>query len=330
MKRAFRLLLLATLLVLGVRAYERFIQPPSPDEMQRLRDECQRLAADVERRTAAELADLPRTAVVIGIPPRFAERLAGDMVQRLAPEIRIRLRDLKVHQEGEVRGKILVGKSRIGRFALNVDLDEIEARLRPGRPHVTIAGDRLKVQLPVALAAGFGRGRLRFHWDGQGVAAAICGDVDIAGPVSGSVAPAAYALEGAFQLVARGSTLVAHPIFEDAPLTVQVEPNADTWRMVDDAIHRQGAVCRGAMSIADVHGKVHSLVARGFPVTLPQRLLRDVPFPAAMEGTVSDGPDRFNVTPVALEYTRGVLWYGAEVTLTKGTDLRGLPDSVAQ
>jgi hypothetical protein len=326
MTRFLRRVFLATLLALGVLAYERFIQPPSPEEMRRLRDECQRLQADIEKRTAAELADVPRTAVVIGIPSPLAERLAGDMVERLAPEIRLRLRDLKIQQEGEVRGKILIGKSRIGRFALGIDLEQVDAQLRPGRPRLAIAGDRLKLQLPVALAAGSGRGRMSFRWDGQGVAGAICGDVDIAGAVGGSLVPATYALEGTFQLIASGPTLVARPAFEDARLTMRVEPNADTWKMVDDAIHRQGAVCRGAMSIADVHGKVHSLVGRGFPVTLPKSLLRDVPFPAALEGTVSEGgTDRFRITPVAIRCTRGALWYGADVTLTRGASAASTP-----
>jgi hypothetical protein len=37
------------------------------------------------------------------------------------------------------------------------------------------------------------------------------------------------------------------------------------------------------------------------------------------------GTDRFNVTPVALRYTRGALWYGAGVLLTKGTTTATTP-----
>jgi hypothetical protein len=318
MKRAFRLVLAAALLVLSGFVYGRFVRPPSAEELQRLRDECLRLDAEVGRRTAAELSGVPRTAIVIGIPSRFAERLASDMVVRLAPEIRLTLRDLKVHQEGEIHGRILLGRSRLGRFTLSLDLDEIDARLRPGSPRLTIGGDRLKVSLPVSLAAGSGRGRLRFRWDGHGVAGAICGDVEIAGAVGGGVVPATYTLEGAFQLSARGSTLVAHPVFEDAKLTIRIEPSASTWRMVDDAIRRQGVICRRALAVANVHDKIHALVGRGFPVTLPGRLLHEVRFPATMEGSVAEGgTDRFAVTPVGLTYTHDALWYGAEVTLTK-------------
>src|SRR5207302_7645687 len=112
--------------------------------------------------------------------------------------------------------------------------------------------------------------------------------------------------------------LVARPVFEDSKVTVQIDPDAATWRMVEDAIHHQGAVCRRALSIAGVQDKIRALVGRGFVVTLPARLLREVTFPAAMEGLVADGgPARLDVRPVGLISADGALWYGADVTLTK-------------
>jgi hypothetical protein len=317
-KRAFRFALVAAALILAGYAYERFLRAPPPEELQRLRDESRRLEAALAGRTDVALAKVPRAAIVVGVPAVFAERFAGDMAARLAPEIRLALRDLKVAQEADVHGKILFGRSRLGRFTLNLDIDAVQARLRPGRPKVTIAGDRLKVVWPVALREGFGYGHVRFHWDGHGVAGAICGDVDIAGAIGGSVRPADYAFDGAFDLAVRERALVARPVFDDAKVMLQIEPNAETWRIVEDAIHGQGAICRRALAIAGVQEKIRGLVSRGFVVTLPSRLLREVTFPAGMEGLVAEGgPARFDVRPVGLTAADGVLWYGADVRLTK-------------
>lgn len=318
MKRGFRFALVALPLILSGYVYERFLRAPPPEEVQRLRAESRQLELELARRTDVALSKVPPAAIVVGVPARFAESFAGDMVARLAPEIRLTLRDLKVVQEADVRGKILIGRSRLGRFTLRVDIDRAQARLRPGRPHVTIAGDRLKVVWPVSVAGGSGHGHVRFHWDGHGVAGAICGDVDIAGAIGGAVRPADYAFDGAFDLAIRDRALVARPMFADSKVTVQIEPDADTWRMVEDAIRRQGAICRRALGIAGVQDKIRGLVSRGFVVTLPGRLLREVTFPATMEGLVADGgPARFDVRPVGITAADGALWYGADVTLTK-------------
>jgi hypothetical protein len=290
-------------------AYERHGRPPSEKELEALRKKRRALEAEVTKRIASDLRAAPEADVVIGVPAPLAERLAGEMIRALAPEIRVNARDLTVEQEGEVRGKILIGKSRLGTFDARVKLERVEARLRLGRPRLRFVRDRAQLSVPVTLVQGHGAGRLDARWDGRGLAGAVCGDMTITGHVGGKAVPATYTLEGDFRLEARGPNLVARPEKGDVKLKVRMDPDKKTWQTVDDAMGKRNAVCRGAMAVADVREKVRSLVNRGFPITLPRTLFPTVRFPAALSTEEAD------IRPKAVTVDRGMLWYGAEVAL---------------
>ena len=319
MRRAVGTALGAAALFLAGYAYERFGKAPTAEELERLRQERRFLSERLGQRLAREvpLLGAAEPSVLVGVPRAFAERLAGDVVTRLLAEVRLTLRDLTVEKEGELRGKIVVGRSLLGRFALRVDLAEVRALLRAGRPRVRFEGNRVAVAVPVSLAEGSGRGRLRFRWDGRGVAGAVCGDLEIEGEVSGTVVPSAYTLRGSFTLAAEGPTLRARPEFEDLDLTVRFEPSKDTWELVEKTIQQQGAVCRAALRAADVPEKVRGLVERGFPVTLPRRIVREVRLPMEVEQTldVEGTAVRFQVRTTELVLTPARLWYAADVRL---------------
>ncbi len=96
---------------------------------------------------------------------------------------------------------------------------------------------------------------------------------------------------------------------------LEIEPAAATWQAVDALIDRQGLVCRTALRKADVAGKVRALVARGFDVTLPRTLLREVRLPAGLTSSVAV-PGRtleLEVEPIGLALTPTRTWYGADV-----------------
>jgi hypothetical protein len=315
--RLGKLSLTAAALVLGGFAYERFWRPPTEAERCRLRDERVLLEDALARRVDPIVAGIPDTAVVLGMPSSFAGRLTREIVSTLVPELHLTLRNVKAHHEGEVRAKVLVGRSQLGTYAVRVHLDEVRLLLRPGRPKLRFGGERVRVAIPVSLVQGTGRGRLRFEWDGHGLAGAVCGDVLVADRIAGSVRPAERTVEGTFRLSAEGSAVMAHPEFEDLRLTVHVDPSRETWQIVERAIAGQGALCRRAIGIVELREKVEAVVDRGFKVTLPGHILHDVRLPVSVQGTLDEGSGaRFEARPTQLALLPGWLWYGADVQLT--------------
>jgi hypothetical protein len=314
--RIGRVLLVGTVLLAGGFALSRVVLPPGKRQVQRLRDERRRLEAALESQLGGELSGAPPSGVVIGIPARTASHLATEMMTTLVPEVRLTLRDLAVRKAGELHGKVVVARARLGTYVVDVHLDEVKILLRPGRPRFAFAGERVGVVLPISLAQGEGRGTVRFRWDGRGVAGAICGDLEATGAIAGTVLPAVHTAAGAFAIAAEAGALVARPEFPDLRIRLEIEPSPKTWQLVDATIKKQGALCRGALGVADVREKIRGVVGKGFAVTVPGKLLPVVRFPAALRGE-AELAGRFEMTPVALSLSRGWLWYGADVTLRK-------------
>ena len=322
MRRWLRAASIAAVLFAGGFAYERFWWGPGPEALERQRHEVQRLAEQLERRLRerARLRDSAGASVLIGVPAGVAERLAGEAVTGLASGIRLELRDLRFRKADEVRARVLLGRRSVGRFVLSVHVHEVRAVLRPGKPRLRFANDRVGVTLPVAVEAGAGRARLRFQWDGSGMAGAVCGDVDVTHEITATVPPRTYTLQGALRLSVDGSVLVAQPEFGDVELQVPIEPSAETWRFVEDLIAQRGALCRAALGRADVPQKIRGLLARGVRVTLPHRLLeRPLRLPVAVEQSVSlqGRTMRVDARPMDVILTPARLWYGVSVELRK-------------
>ena len=314
--------LAGAVLFAGGFAYARFWWGPGPEALERQRREVQRLGERLERRLRerARVHDSAGDSVLVGVPAGVAERLAGEAVSALGAEIRLTLRDLRFRKEDEVRARLLLGRRSVGRFALSVHVHEVRAVLRPGRPRLSFANDRVDVTLPVAVEDGTGRARLRFKWDGRGVAGAVCGDFEVNHELTASVPRRSHTLRGALRLRVDGSALVGQPEFADVKLQVPIEPSAEAWRFVDDLIAERGALCRTALAKADVKQKIRDLLARGVRVTLPRRLLeRPVRLPVEVERSLAmpGRPMRVEVLPSEVILTPARLWYGVRVELRK-------------
>jgi hypothetical protein len=318
LKRLLRRIVLAVIAVAGILAYERYGLPPSAADLDRLREERRELSRRLGPRLASELQGMPAEAsVVLGIPPRFAERLAQEVAPGVLQEMKVHFRNIEVTKSGELQARILIGHQQLGAFTLRLHLDDVDIVLRAGKPQVRFDNGRVAVSLPVSLASGTGRGNIRFEWDGRGLAGGVCGDMDLHGDIAGNVVPGEHVLSGTLALSTAGSALVAQPELDDVELKLRIEPSAETWQLVDKAMQERGAMCRTALRTADVPEKIRAFVNRGFTVALPKRLLRQVRFPAAMEQQVDvEGQSlHFQVRPTAVTVTPARLWYGAEVTL---------------
>ena len=325
MRRWKRAAFVAAVLFAAGFAYARFWWGPGPEALERQRREVQRLGERFERRLRerARLRDSTGESVLIGVPVGVAERLAGEAVAGLASGIRLTLRDLRFRKADEVQARLLLGRRSVGRFVLSVQVHEVHAVLRPGKPRLSFGSDRVGVTLPVAVEDGAGRARLRFKWDGRGMAGAVCGDVDVTHEVTATVPALTHTLHGALRVSVDGPALVAQPEFGDVELKLPIEPSAETWRFVEELIAGRGALCRAALGRADVPEKLREVLARGVKVTLPRRLLeRPLRLPVAVERSVSLQGRALQVDarPMDVILTPARLWYGVRVELGKASE----------
>ncbi len=266
------------------------------------------------------LAQAPRADVMIGVPTAFTERVAEEVVTGLLSEVRIMLRDIRLHFTESVKANLLFGRrATIGILNLDVHLQELRGVLRPGRPDLRFGQDRIQVQLPVSVAEGWGKADLRLKWDSTGLADFVCGDLDVTRQVEGRVLPATYQVAGAFSLKAQGAEVVLTPRFGDVELNVRVEPSKASWAAVDEIVASRNGACRTALGQVDVPGKLRGLLAKGLGIRLGKSLYRPVRLPAGVEQSLElQGVElAFYVKPVALRVVPERLWYGADVQLTR-------------
>jgi hypothetical protein len=326
MRRLLRAAAVAALLFGLGFAYARFWWGPGPEALERQRREVQRLGDQLDQRLReqARLRDRAGENVVVGIPAGVAERVAGEAMVGLASGIDLTLRDLRFRKADEVRTRLLLGRRTVGRFVLSVHVREVRAVLRPRKVRLRFEDGRVRLSLPVSVEDGEGRARLRFKWEGRGMAGAVCGDMDITREVTATVPRRTYTLEGGLRLGVEGTVLVARPEIGDVPLRVPIEPSPAAWRVVDDVIASRSALCRAALARADVHGRIRDLLGRGIRVTVPRRVLeRPLRLPLAVERSVWVGGRelRLDARPADVTVGPGRLWYGVQVEVGKAGPL---------
>jgi len=320
-RRWRRAALVAALLFAGGFAYARFWWGPGPEALERQRLEVRRLGERLERRLReqARLRDGAGEGLLVGVPAGVAERLVGEAVAAFGSGIRVTLRDLRFRKADEVQARLLLGRRTVGRFVLSVHVHEVGAVLRPAKPRLELGdNERVGVTLPVAVEDGAGRARLRFRWDGRGVAGAVCGDVDVTHELTATVPRRTHTLRGAFRMSIDGSALVAQPEFGDVQLQLPIEPSAEAWSFVEQLIAGRSALCRAALAKADVPQKIRGVLARGVRVTLPRRLLERplrLPFAVEREIALSGRSLRIDARPTDLIVTPARIWYGVRVEL---------------
>jgi hypothetical protein len=318
MKRLVRTAVVAAVLFALGFAYARFWWGPGPETLERQRRDVQRLGEQLDERLRerARLRDRAGENVVVGIPAGVAERVAGEAMAGLVSGIDLTLRDLRFRKADEVRARLLLGRRTVGRFVLSVHVRELHAVLRPRKVRLRFDDGRVRLSLPVSVEDGEGRARLRFRWDGRGVAGAVCGDLDVTREVTATVPRRTHTLEGGLRLSVEGTALVAQPELGDVPLRVPIEPSPAAWRVVDDVIASRSALCRAALARVDVRAKIRELLARGVRVTVPRRVLdRPLRLPLAVERSVSVGDRELRLDARPMDVTVGParLWYGIKV-----------------
>jgi hypothetical protein len=334
-------LMIVALVALGTWHYRRTHPPPPPPptaaELQALqsrRDALQvRLRAAIVSSGEKGLARAPRAGIMIGVPTGLTRSIAEQFVGGLFREMTLTLENIKVHHKGAVKAKMLFRKKQIGAFELDVHIEEMVGVLRPGKPELRFSEKRLVFVLPVSLASGSGRARLRFRWDSKGLAAnAVCGDIDVTELVTGSVVPADYRLDGAFAITTQGDALTLSPDFADLAVRIAVAPTEQAWRVVDEVVDAQRAGCELALDKVNIKEKLAAIVGRGFNVKMPKKLHKPFRLPAGIKQSLDVQGLRLavQVKPTALLISEERLWYGADLALRRAPEDGGKDAAAGQ
>jgi len=299
--------------------------PPSPAEIKALEAERDRLQAQMIQKVVdsgeVSLAQAPRADLVIGLPTSLMRNVVNQVVTGLFGGTTLTLRGLKVAKDGKVDTKLLFTKKTIGRYELDIAIQEVQGLLRPGTPDLTFGQNKIKVALPVSLAEGHGHAEIHLKWDSRGLAAnAVCGDEDTTRAVTGGVKPQDYRIVGEFGLEAEGDTVILRPDFGDLAVRIFVVPTDQAWGAVDAVVAAQRAGCRAALSKLNIKGILERLLGKGFNVKIPRKIMRPVRLPARVQGSLDVQGVKLNleVTPAGLLVAQDRLWYGADLTLHRG------------
>jgi uncharacterized protein (UPF0335 family) len=297
--------------------------PPTAAEIQALverRDALQaRLREVVIASGEKSLAEAPPGDVMIGIPTTFTRSILGQVVTGLFDDMRLTLKNLKVHKEGDVKVKALIRRKRVGHYVLDVLIHQVQGILTPGPPDLRFGEGRVEVSLPVRLAAGQGDADIRLQWDSKGlVANAVCGDTDVTKTVTGGVIPQDYVLNGAFRIASAGEAIVLRPDFrEELKVRIFVDPTEQAWQAVQEVVKAQRAGCEAALNKIDIKEILGHIVGKGFNVKIPQKVIKPVRLPAGIRQSLELQGIRvaLQVRPTGMKVSPDRLWYGANVGL---------------
>ena len=268
----------------------------------------------------ARLMEAPAGDVLLGLPSTLVESIVSEAILGPLRNVRLSLKDVvKVERADEVQTRTFLGMMTLGRYALTVNVQEVNAVMKPKTPKLTFGSNRIAIDLPVSVEAGDVKAKLLFKWEGRNLAGVVCGDLSGEHDLRATVPPVPVRLQGRFDLEALGEQLIVKPRFAPIEVAFKVEPQQRTWDFVDDLIKSKNAVCEAALRKAEVSQKVKDLISRGFKVTLPTHWLHPMALPASFRDTldVQGTSAGLAITPTGVSITKTRIWYGANVTLRK-------------
>jgi hypothetical protein len=299
--------------------------PPTPGEIERLLALREGMEEQLKKRVAESgekgLARAPRGDIMVGLSTALTRSIAEKVTTGLFGQTTIRLRNLKVHKEGEVKVKMLFSKRKVGDFVLDAKILDTRALVRPGRPSLTFHERRIGIGLPFELASGGGMVELHFYWDSKGLGAnAVCGDLDVTKRVTGTVVPMRYTVQGAFGVAVDGPSLRLTPDFPELAVRLFVEPTDEAWKVVDEVMADQRGGCRKVLEKIDIRKILGKILGKGFNIKIPPKVLRPVRLPAGVEQSLSVQGVKLNlgVQTTDLLVAEDRLWYGANVSTATG------------
>ncbi len=263
------------------------------------------------------LAGMPDTPLRVGVPTTLARELIQRVVAGFVDQVTLELKNLQVKKHGRVRKVVTIGE-----YDLDVLVRRVSGRLKTGKPDITFGGNKVTLALPVTVASGSGKATIHFKWDGKNVAGATCGDLDVTREISGGVKPDSYPVSGGLLLTATAEEILAEPRFPLIKIKLKVDPSAQSWEAVDKILGEKKGLCGYVIDKVNLRGILERLVNRGFDVRLPAEKIKPMAVPVGIEPTmeVRGQPVALGIKLGRLAITERVIWLGADVSVTAGTE----------
>ncbi len=316
MRASHRLLIPALAAALGGHGAclsERTSRRALQQEVAALEAERDRLRSWLDETISREpsLAGVPQTPVCVGVPSALLRELVEKATAGFFDRVGLELRDLRVHESGELKKVV-----SLGRYDLDVTITRVEARFVTGRPDLRFGSDRLSLVLPVNLESGDGQAELAFRWRGSPVSRSVCDDRTIRRVVTGRILPDSYRLHGSLVLRAGEREILASPELPPLTVKVRVEPSPASWTAVEKVLTERGGVCGLVLDKVDVLGTLHRIVRRGFKVRVPTERIGPLALPVAVESSLEVQGRRvaLGIRIAGLAVGEQMLWLGAFVS----------------
>jgi len=278
--------------------------------------------AAVSRDPLLAEATADRGEVVVALNGSFLQRSVRDVASRYLERVEL---DLPLEATVEKAGELTVKKIvsfKAGTWKASLAIHRIRGVLSARPPEVSLPeGDRVGLTLPVTLQKGSGTATVRFAWDSEGAANAVCRDFQVSREIEGRVLPETYTFKGELRLAVAENAFVLRPSFPDARVRLKIDLTPESWARVRSALQEQDSFfrCGIALRPQDVEEKLRSLVAKGFEVRLPRSLFRTIRLQASLRQAVEVQGRSFDlsVKPSALRTAEGALWSTARVELKR-------------
>jgi hypothetical protein len=258
------------------------------------------------------LEGMPGMPVKVAVPILLMRRVVDHVFAQMTDSARVQLSGLRIRRTGTIRRGITLGD-----YDLQITVNRVGATLRPGRPRLAFAGNRINATIPVTLASGTGRATVEFVWNGRTVAGALCGDMTLVQTVTGAVTPRTYPVSGTLLLATTDRGLVVRPRLSRLRVHLDVVPAADSWAALQQVLDDKRGLCGFVIDRVDVLGAVKRVVDRGFDARIPTERLPSVAFPVRIEPTlvVRGAPVVVEIRIGELTITDRTIWLGANVAL---------------
>jgi len=321
-------MLLAGLTVAGIAVYRRTLgldraNRETPAMLRQQIDTLEQERASLRLRLEGlvgrdpRLAGMPETPVRLAVPTTLARDLVERVIAGVADHVTLELKNIRVRRTGTVRRLVTLGT-----YDLKVTVDRVQARLRAGTPKLTFGGNRVGLSLPLTLASGTGHATVDFLWDGRTVGGAVCGDMHVVQPVTGTVVPRTYTLGGALDLAATDTAIMVQPKLPRMRVHIDVNPSADSWAAAQKILDDKRGLCGFVIDRVDIMGVVERLIEKGFDVRLPTEKVKAMALPVGVEPTllVRGEPVALGIRVGGLTITEHAIWLGAHVSVALGDD----------
>ncbi len=289
-------------------------------ELRRLHDELHgRLEAGVGRDPIAARAFADPGQIAIAVRAGLIEDLTARVARQYLQQVTVDLTGVEAHAEGDLRKDTLIGRKRVGEWAVAVVIKELVGRLSAGQPRLTFASNVLEVELPLEVQPASGQIGLHFSWDSAAVLNLVCKDFEVDLDVDGRALRQQHVLRGQIELAADDDALTATPVIHERSFPFKIELTPDSWGKVETALRSQDSLGRCGMFL-DPENVLRSLrerVAEGIEIRLPRSLFQPVRLPARFERTVKvdDSVVHLSLAGERLRSSESMLWSSTKVSV---------------